>query len=173
MMNEAQWQLMRTQVISQFGLHPTLSAHAPDHWERVELYGILLCSETGADLVVVRLFALFHDCRRLDEGSDPEHGLRAAHHARLLCGAALDLEPGQLDGLLAACHDHDKGALSLDPTVGTCWDADRLDLDRVGMVTDPRYMSTDYGCRLAAMLPRERQKLAGIIGERHAGGTDR
>jgi len=161
-MNEEQWLSLRTLVISQFPLHPQWSAHAPDHWERVERYGILLCGETGADLLVVRLFALFHDSRRMDEGNDPGHGSRAAEFALQLCGDMVDLEPGQLDMLLHACRYHDHGSVSLDPTVGTCWDADRLDLDRVGMVTEPAYMSTGFGCALAALLPRQRRKLAGI-----------
>jgi hypothetical protein len=29
-----------------------------------------------------------------------------------------------------------------DPTVGACWDADRLDLPRVGVTVDPRLLST-------------------------------
>jgi uncharacterized protein len=162
-MNEEQWLPLRTLVISQFPLHPRWSPHAPDHWDRVERYGLFLCRNIDADLKVVRLFSLFHDSRRLEEGEDPGHGTRAAELVQELCGAVFDLEPGQLEMLLLACRDHEHGKTSLNLTVGACWDADRLDLDRVGMVTEPRYMSTGPGCALAALHPRERRKRAGII----------
>lgn len=41
--------------------------------------------------------------------------------------------------------DHDKGETTTDPTIGCCWDADRLDLGRVGKKPDPAYMSTMLG----------------------------
>lgn len=159
---EEQWQQLHAQLISQFQLHEASSPHAPDHWERVERYGILLCSQTRADLQVVRLFALFHDCRRLDDALDPEHGERGAELACQLCGEAFELEPRRLKKLVQACRGHNHGSTSPDPTVGACWDADRLDLDRIGIMTKPHYMSTEPGRSLAAMLPYQRRKLAGI-----------
>ena len=49
-----------------------------------------------------------------------------------------------------ACTWHTHGKLSDDPTIGTCWDADRLDLGRVGMQPKARYMSTTFGREIAA-----------------------
>ena len=34
-----------------------------------------------------------------------------------------------------------------DPTIGTCWDADRLDIGRVGIIPHERFMSTAAGKR--------------------------
>ena len=48
-----------------------------------------------------------------------------------------------------AIRHHVDGDVSDDPTIGTCWDADRLDLGRVGIVPDEQYMSTAEGKRLA------------------------
>jgi uncharacterized protein len=31
------------------------------------------------------------------------------------------------------------------PTIGVCWDADRLDLTRVGIMPDPEFFSTAAG----------------------------
>ena len=46
-------------------------------------------------------------------------------------------------GLLAfACEEHTNGGIGPDPTVGVCWDADRLNLWRVGIIPDPRFLST-------------------------------
>jgi uncharacterized protein len=41
--------------------------------------------------------------------------------------------------------------LSDDPTIGTCWDADRLDLAREGVGIQPRarYMSTEFAREIA------------------------
>jgi uncharacterized protein len=45
--------------------------------------------------------------------------------------------------LWQAIRSHDKAQLTDDPTVGACWDADRLDLPRVGTKVDPAFLSTD------------------------------
>ena len=46
-------------------------------------------------------------------------------------------------GLLGfACEEHTNGGVGRDPTVGVCWDADRLNLRRVGIRPDPRLLST-------------------------------
>jgi hypothetical protein len=42
-------------------------------------------------------------------------------------------------------HHHTDGHITDDPLVGACWDADRLDLPRVGIAPDPRYLSTQAG----------------------------
>ncbi len=38
--------------------------------------------------------------------------------------------------------EHTFGLCSDDPTVGVCWDADRLHLPRVGTTVDPELIST-------------------------------
>ena len=153
------WIALHDQVVAQFRLETRRSAHGPDHWDRVRAYGEFLCTETGADLLVVRLFALLHDSQRESEGHDPQHGPRAAEYAS---GLDLGLDDLQLKRLTLACRDHERGYTSRDVTVGTCWDSDRLDLDRVLVVCDELYMSTDFGKRLGNMRPDKRQKLAGI-----------
>ena len=47
-------------------------------------------------------------------------------------------------GLLGfACEEHTNGGVGRDLTVGVCWDADRLNLWRVGIQPDPRLLSTE------------------------------
>ena len=48
--------------------------------------------------------------------------------------------------------DHTKGLLEANITVQTCWDADRLDLGRVGIVPDPARL-----CTAAAREPTMRE----------------
>ena len=58
-------------------------------------------------------------------------------------GEQAPLEQNRLDLLAAACDDHADGVVSAEPTIGACWDADRLDLPRVGIRPDPMLLSTD------------------------------
>jgi uncharacterized protein len=125
------------------------SIHGPGHWRRVERNGLLLSTRTGADITVVRLFALFHDSRRENDGNDPEHGARGAAFAADLRGRLFDLPDGAFALLHYACTWHAEGKRHDDPTVGTCWDADRLDLDRVGIQPSAAYMSTEFGREVA------------------------
>jgi len=152
-------ELFRQRVIRQFRLG-SRSPHAVDHWDRVAAYGAFLGVRNGADLEVVQMFALLHDSQRFEEGADPEHGPRAALYASEVCTF---LQPDQLLKLMLACRDHDRGRTHDDPTIAACWDADRLDLDRVLINCDPAFMSTAEGKRLALKRPWDRQKEVGIV----------
>ena len=116
--------------------------HGPRHWARVWDNGVQLAQRTGARRGVVELFALFHDSRRLNEGTDPGHGLRGAELARRLLGLEFTLSHSDMDLLVRACSQHTGGLLEGDVTLRTCWDADRLDLGRVGISPDRRYLCT-------------------------------
>ena len=117
--------------------------HGIHHWARVFENGRKLAVLTGADTKVVDLFAVFHDCRRKNELDDPVHGRRGARAARRFHDSGdLDLTPDQLGQLVHACEHHTGGLTEADSTVQTCWDADRLDLGRVWIVPDPRYLCT-------------------------------
>jgi uncharacterized protein len=117
--------------------------HGEGHWRRVAAAGLALLPETpGADPAVVFLFALFHDSMRFNDGHDPRHGPRGAALARELRGEAFDLEEAEMDVLGFACEEHTNGGVGSNPTAGVCWDADRLNLWRVGIKPDPRLLST-------------------------------
>ena len=139
---------LRDHVISQFPCDP-ISIHGPAHWKRVESNALVIAPTNGATVEVVRLFALFHDCRRTHDGYDNTHGARAADYASQLRGHLFELPNDQFQLLHYACTWHTHGQLSDDPTIGACWDADRLDLGRVGMRPSAQYMSTVKGRALA------------------------
>ena len=139
-------------VRDQFGLD-WRGIHGEPHWRRVCENGLHLSGLTGADFEVVELFAFLHDSRRLNDGHDPDHGRRAADFARSLAGVAFDLEAARLDCLLTACQGHADGGRVGGITVLTCWDADRLDLGRVGTRPDPRRLCTE-AARDPAILER-------------------
>src|SRR5262245_3558974 len=82
------------------------SVHGPDHWRRVERNGLILSERTGADVIVVRLFALFHDSRRVNDCWDDGHGARGAEFARALRGSLFELSDHQFEILHYACTWH-------------------------------------------------------------------
>jgi uncharacterized protein len=134
-------------ILAQYRL-PRFGLHGVGHWARVLDNGRRLAAACGARLEVVELFALFHDSRRQNEAHDPDHGRRGAELAWRLRGWYA-LDDDGFDLLLEACAHHTDGGLTSDPTVGACWDADRLDLLRAGIHTDPRRL-----CTAAAREPR-------------------
>lgn len=136
-------------VITACPPHDSYSIHGPDHWRRVERNALILATRTGAKIHIVRLFALFHDCRRLHDGWDPGHGKEGAKYAASLRGHIFHLSDEDFDLLRYACEWHTDGKNHTDPTIGTCWDADRLDLGRAGMIPNPAYMSTEFGREIA------------------------
>lgn len=121
--------------------------HGVGHWQRVCENGLRIAEQTGANPLIVELFAFLHDCCREDDGTDPGHGERAAEFSVSLRGSILHLSDGDFAVLHEAIRDHELGLTEGDITVLTCWDADRLDLGRVGIRPDPRYLCTAFARR--------------------------
>jgi uncharacterized protein len=128
-------------IIEQYTL-PLDGPHGLAHWARVLENGRLLALVTGANLQVVELFAVLHDAKRLNERRDPALGRRAAEYVRSL-HHSLGLAEEDLELLVRACAYHVDGLVEGDVTVRTCWDADRLDICRVGIHLDRRYLCTE------------------------------
>ncbi len=122
--------------------------HGVGHWARVLENGLRLAKDTGANVEVVQLFAVFHDSRRVNEGHDPGHGERGAELAAAYRGDWFDLPGDDFDLLYAACVGHTDGGTDADVTIQVCWDSDRLDLGRVGTVPDPNRLYTPAAKRL-------------------------
>ena len=116
--------------------------HGASHWARVRWNGLALAEHTGANRTVVELFAMVHDVCRQNDHHDPLHGTRAAEFVRELRGSVISISTEEADLLAFACAHHSDGYTEADVTVQTCWDADRLDLGRVGIRPNPRYLCT-------------------------------
>ncbi|MFO1021592.1 MAG: hypothetical protein U0903_12980 [Planctomycetales bacterium] len=117
--------------------------HGVAHWGRVYENGMKLASKTGAKVEVVALFAVFHDSRRVNEGHDEEHGLRGAELAASQRNRFFELPDHYFRLLYKACEGHTHELTHPDVTIQTCWDADRLDLGRVGIVPHPSRLCTE------------------------------
>jgi uncharacterized protein len=142
--------------------HKQSMIHGEGHWKCVAWTGLQLLPEVpGCDAAVLYLFSLLHDTQRLDDGHDPRHGPRAAIFAEDLHRRRLIVLPSHRLRLLNhACHDHTAGTTSADPTLGACWDADRLNLWRVGIRPDPRWLSTS-----AARSPQRIERAGRFVGQ--------
>ena len=119
--------------------------HGVSHWERVERNGLLLATDE-VNRTVVRLFAYLHDKWRVDNWEDLEHGKRAAENLPALRGTLLEcLTDDEFELLRTACELHTVCHSTGNPTIDACFDADRLDLMRVGIMPDPERMATERG----------------------------
>ena len=136
-MRELIARLRRDFALDERGIHGT------PHWARVRRNGLVLAERTGASCRVVECFAFLHDSCREDDGRDPHHGQRSSELvAQLRDEGLLSLGDEEAELLAMACRLHSDGLLDADVTVATCWDADRLDLGRVGKRPDPARLCT-------------------------------
>ena len=134
-------QVLIARIRGEFAL-PLGGIHGEAHWARVRENGLRLAAQTGADVEIVELFAYLHDSKREHDGWDREHGLRAAAFSSSLNGSLLTLPAARLKLLACAIARHTDGLTQALVTVQTCWDADRLDLGRIGVRPDPCKLCT-------------------------------
>jgi len=128
-------------ILSTYDL-PWNGIHGLSHWARVMDNGLRLAEQNGADKEIVALFAVFHDCRRQNESRDDGHGKRGGDFAYTLRESLITLNNTKFDQFYYACTSHTAGKTEADITVRTCWDSDRLDLNRVKITTDPNKLCT-------------------------------
>ena len=134
-------QLLET-IRQQYRL-PWSGIHGIGHWARVRENGLRIAAGlSGVNSDVVELFAVLHDARRENEGTDSGHGRRGAELAEKLRGSLIELPDEAFALLCTACSYHTDGRTDGDITVQTCWDADRLDLGRVGIRPKSHYLCT-------------------------------
>ena len=93
---------------------------------------------------------LYHKCR-LDDWTDIEHGVRAADMLSTIRNTILrDFTDEEVSLLERACRYHIAEHRTGNSTIDVCFDADRLDLGRVGIVPNPKRMATEQGAYYAA-----------------------
>jgi uncharacterized protein len=139
--------------------------HGVAHWARVFENGLRLAEETEAVVKVVQLFAVLHDSRRINEHTDPDHGPRAAEFARTLRGRLFDLPDPEFRLLHRACAGHTHERTHPDVTIQTCWDADRLDLGRVGITPHPSRLCTEASKRQSTIRWADGRASFGVVPE--------
>ena len=94
----------------------------------------------------VLCFAYLHDVERESDGYDVEHGPKAAELIDQIRESVLGfLDDKQIGLLKDACTFHTTVPRTGNPTIDACFDADRLDLPRAGIIPDPSKMATKEG----------------------------
>jgi len=151
-------------ILSQYTL-PAYGTHGLSHWARVLTYGRKLAVSIPGSLPVVELFAVLHDSRRINEGYDHDHGRRGADFAVTLRGRYFELDDQQFDLLYTAIRYHTDGLIHADPVVQICWDADRLDLGRVGITPSSNRLCSAAGRQQEMQLYANRLSKSGIFPE--------
>jgi len=134
--------------------HDINSLHGIQHWNEVYENGLILGKQQFVDLPVVIAFAFLHDCKRTSDAPCVAHGPEAAQFIETLTPSDLELNPTQHQVLIQACKGHTLGTITDHPTIGACWDADRLDLLRIGITPHESLMSTEFGKILARKLTK-------------------
>jgi uncharacterized protein len=79
----------------------------------------------------------------VNEGTDPGHGERGGELALALREEWFAISDEEFGLLYEACAGHTDGKTDADITIQTCWDADRLDLGRVGTIPEPKKLCTN------------------------------
>jgi uncharacterized protein len=113
--------------------------HGVIHWNNVALNAWLLAQQGGVNLRVLEYFSIFHDSGRENDGSDCDHGKRAA----ALASAYRDhifLNDDEFLLLQTACALHTSAVTHHEITVQCCFSSDRLDLGRVGKYPDSAFL---------------------------------
>lgn len=148
-------------VIPRFALLHTSNIHGAPHWARVARNGKILAGALNVNPAITEWFAFLHDSCRLNDDDDPDHGPRAAEFATTLRSTLItELDVVEFRQLLQALDGHSYGYVKGFPNaVRACWDADRLDLPRVGIRPDPQRMSTKPGAEMARALRIEEKTL--------------
>jgi uncharacterized protein len=118
--------------------------HGLPHWSRVFWHGRALARELDVDPRLLAWFAFLHDSQRHDDGIDHGHGTRAADFAVELRrdGVLTELDGRRFEQLCEAMRLHSDGHVESEPGIVACWDADRLDLGRVGITPAPARLCT-------------------------------
>lgn len=118
--------------------------HGVSHWARVRVNGRLIARGNGANQRVVELFSFFHDVKRDNDDHDPKHGFRTSQFIQTLSNDLLKITDNEKELLCIACekHSNHKGNSKDDITIQTCFDADALDLGRVGIKPNPDRLYT-------------------------------
>jgi hypothetical protein len=125
--------------------------HGHEHAKRVALFAEMLACEYGADPLAAVVAAYCHDCGRVNDDKDPEHGKRS--WARCAAAVSQRFPTVPMEMLRTAIEEHPFGKISTEPLIAALWDADRIDLMRFGPnKLESRFFSNSRALKLASVL---------------------
>lgn len=120
--------------------------HGVPHWTRVWHHGRRIAISLDVNPAVLAWFAFLHDSQRHNDHQDPLHGHRAADFAVMLRRHSIitELSSIEFEQLCESMRLHSDGHTQGEAAIRACWDADRLDLARVGIKPDITLLCTQY-----------------------------
>jgi len=123
-----------------------LDIHGISHLRRVAITAGRIAASIGEDVESAVVAGFLHDCARSDDGG----GTRHAHDSAVLAKKLLSRFYPHLDTvrLCDAIARHADGETTEDLLAACVWDADRLDLTRLGIEVDPDLLSTTVARRI-------------------------
>jgi uncharacterized protein len=161
-------------VRPQFRLQLRHGIHGVPHWSRVWVHGRMLSAALDMNPAVLAWFSFLHDSRRFNDHQDPLHGERAADFAVQLQREHVinELNPTEFENLCEAMRLHSDGHTVATAAIQACWDADRLDLGRVGIRPKPsrlcsepaKQVATIEAAMLMSISIRRSSSLAEVLG---------
>ena len=136
-----------------------LALHGISHLRRVSILSGRLASAVGEDVEAAVVMGFLHDCARTDDKAGDGH----AHDSSVLARCLLGRFYPHLDAdrICHAIARHADGEVTDDGLAACLWDADRLELKRIGREIDLDLLSTEVARRLARARAARRAVLIG------------
>ncbi len=130
-----------------------LALHGISHLRRVAILSGRLANAVGEVVEAAVVMGFLHDCARKNDGNDLEH----AHDSAVLARELTERFYPHLDvdRICDAIEGHAGGEVTTDPLSACLWDADRLELKRIGRTIDLDLLSTKVAKRLARRRQQE------------------
>lgn len=133
-------------LLSPFCTCRGLVLHGFSHLRRVAILAGRLANAVGEDVESAVVMGFLHDSARKNDGNDIEH----AHDSAALARELMEKFYPHLDvdRICEAIEGHADGEVTTDPLTACLWDADRLELKRIGRTVDVDLLSTGIAKRL-------------------------
>ncbi|HBG14571.1 MAG TPA: hypothetical protein DDW96_04515 [Synergistaceae bacterium] len=135
------------ELLSPFCTCRGLVLHGIPHLRRVAILSGRLSKAVGEDVESAVVMGFLHDSARKNDGNDIEH----AHDSAILARELIErfFPHLDVDRICDAIEGHADGEVTKDPLTACLWDADRLELKRIGRTIDTELLSTKVAKRLA------------------------
>jgi len=130
-----------------------LGLHGVSHLRRVAILSGRFAVAVGEDVESAVVVGFLHDCARKKDGNDLEH----AHDSAVLARKLIErfFPHLDVDRICDAIEGHAEGEVTTEPLAACLWDADRLELKRIGRTIDIDLLSTEVARRLVRRRQQE------------------
>ena len=144
--------------IEKISNQPLYGYHGLTHSTQVALFGIDIAHSINQDPLPVMLAAGLHDCARVNDEWDTEHGLNAMPIAcDFIANNYSHLPQQTIQDILYAIRHHTTGTIAPNNISACLWDADRIRLSwECGY--NSKFFNTVRGREIASMTPANQNK---------------